>query len=127
MTTRPLKATASKQVPVKARVKRAAAEPTVRPGRRLPNQRSGPVDVEPVDVEPVAVEPVKRPARRAALKGTPGGWRIVNAVLALLLIGATVAAIVMTSRWQDQRQLEGYRQEALAAAKQAAVNFVSVS
>jgi Mce-associated membrane protein len=45
----------------------------------------------------------------------------------VVLIAATVAAIVMTSRWQDQRRLEGYRQEALAAAKQAAVNFVSVS
>jgi Mce-associated membrane protein len=54
-------------------------------------------------------------------------WQLVNVVLGVLLVAATVLAIVAVSRWQDQRQLEGVRQEALAAAKQAAVNFVSIS
>jgi len=54
-------------------------------------------------------------------------WQLVNVVLGVLLVAATVLAIVAVSRWQDQRQLEAVRQEALAAAKQAAVNFVAIS
>jgi Mce-associated membrane protein len=57
----------------------------------------------------------------------PPRWRLVNAALAVLLVVVAVGASVAVSRWQDQRRLEGDRQAALAAAKQAAVNFVSVS
>ena len=94
--------------------KRAAAEPAVRPGRRLPTQRPAPVVSE--DPSP----------RRFTLR-LPARWQLVNVVLGVLLVAAIVLGAVALSRWQDQRQLEGVRQEALAAAKQAAVNFVSIS
>jgi Mce-associated membrane protein len=45
----------------------------------------------------------------------------------VLLVVVTVLAIISVSRWQDQHRAEGLRQDALAAAKQAAVNFVSIS
>jgi Mce-associated membrane protein len=54
-------------------------------------------------------------------------WRDVNVVLGLALAVAVVLAAVAGLRWQDQRAAERGRQEALAAATQAAVNFVSVS
>ena len=54
-------------------------------------------------------------------------WRDVNVVLGLALVVAVVLAVVAGLRWQDQRTAERGRQEALAAAKQAAVNFVSIS
>jgi Mce-associated membrane protein len=53
--------------------------------------------------------------------------RWVDTGLALLFVVAAVTAIVTGSRWQEQRDLEGARQAALAAARQAAVDFVSVS
>src|SRR5215831_16842668 len=107
--------------------RRPAAEPAVRPSRRLPAQRPSPAEDEPAPVKP---GPFKRRAARpsrSARAAWPGRWRLVNAVLAVLLAAAGVTATVTVSRWQEQRRLEGDRQAALAAAKQAAVNFVSVS
>jgi Mce-associated membrane protein len=100
------------------RSKRAAAEPAVRPGRKLPTQRPAPV---------VSQDPSTRRFPVRFTLRLPVRWQLVNVVLGVLLVAAIVLGSVALSRWQDQRQLEGVRQEALAAAKQAAVNFVSIS
>jgi Mce-associated membrane protein len=83
----------------------------------LPAQRPTPV----VSADPSPRFRLRLPSR------LPVRWQLVNVVLGVLLVAATVFAAVALSRWQDQRQLDGVRQEALAAAKQAAVNFVSIS
>jgi Mce-associated membrane protein len=54
-------------------------------------------------------------------------WRLTAAALAVVLAAALVAAVVFGQRWYDQRQLDTARQQALAAAKQVTVNFVSIS
>jgi Mce-associated membrane protein len=69
---------------------------------------------------------VTRPAPRRPRVASKW-WRDVNVVLGLALVLAVVLAVVSGLRWQDQRAAERGRQEALAAAKQAAVNFVSIS
>ena len=69
---------------------------------------------------------VTRPAPRRPRVASKW-WRDVNVVLGLALVLAVVLAVVSGLRWQDQRTAERGRQEALAAAKQAAVNFVSIS
>ena len=118
---------ASQRASQKPRVKRAAAEPAIRPGRRLPTQRTVPDALdEPPEPKAGKSKPDK-PRARSSGRATSRAWTVVNAALAVLLVAATAGAIVMTSRWQDQRRVEGYRQEALADAKQAAVNFVSIS
>jgi len=104
------------------RSKRAAAEPAVRPGRKLPTQRVPAAPAE--DPSPARFRLARLRLTRLQL---PVRWQLVNVVLGVLLVAATVLAIVAVSRWQDQRQLEAVRQEALAAAKQAAVNFVAIS
>ncbi|MEV4141282.1 hypothetical protein AB0J72_55095, partial [Dactylosporangium sp. NPDC049742] len=50
-----------------------------------------------------------------------------NVVLAVLMCAALAAGAVFGSRWYDDRMLERTHQQALAAAKQITVNFVSVS
>jgi Mce-associated membrane protein len=49
------------------------------------------------------------------------------AALGIALVAVLVALAVIGNRWYDQRQLATARQEALAAARQTTVNFVSVS
>jgi Mce-associated membrane protein len=64
--------------------------------------------------------------------GTPAGpapsrFRLLAGGLAVLLIAALVAAGLLGRSWYDQRQLDGARDGALAAARQTTVNFVSIS
>jgi Mce-associated membrane protein len=64
-------------------------------------------------------------------KTTPTGptrlRRAVTWALLLVLATAVVAGGLLGRRWYDQRQLAQARTEALAAARQTCVNFVSIS
>jgi Mce-associated membrane protein len=54
-------------------------------------------------------------------------WRLLAGVILAVLVGALVAAGLAGRAWYDQSQLDGDRQQALAAARQTTVNFVSIS
>ena len=54
-------------------------------------------------------------------------WSRTHLVLAALLVLALAALAVVGNRWYDHRAMDRGWQEALAAGKQAAVNFVSLS
>ncbi|MEV0155194.1 hypothetical protein AB0H57_15815 [Micromonospora sp. NPDC050686] len=56
-----------------------------------------------------------------------GRRRILVGLLVALLAAALAAAGVLGHRWYTDRAVEQARQQAVAAAKQASVNFVSVS
>ncbi len=63
---------------------------------------------------------------------TPAGpapfrFRLLAGGLAVVLIAALVATGLLARSWYDQRQLDGARDGALAAARQTTVNFVSIS
>ncbi|MGC1213848.1 MAG: hypothetical protein WA890_21625 [Micromonospora sp.] len=62
-----------------------------------------------------------------ASSGTPGRGRALAGLLVVMLAAALAAAGVYGHRWYVDRATEDARQAALAAAKQASVNFVSVS
>ncbi|MFU8874506.1 hypothetical protein [Micromonospora sp. SL4-19] len=59
--------------------------------------------------------------------GPPGRGRAVTALLVVLLSAALAGAGVYGHRWYVDRATDQARREAVAAARQAAVNFVSVS
>nr|BFE62024.1 hypothetical protein GCM10020063_065500 [Dactylosporangium thailandense] len=52
---------------------------------------------------------------------------LTTALLTLLVCAAVAAAAVLGNRWYDARTLDRAHQQALAAAKQTTVDFVSVS
>jgi Mce-associated membrane protein len=59
--------------------------------------------------------------------GTLRRWRLLALLLLVVLAGALVAAGLAGRSWDDRRQLDAARQQALAAARQTTVNFVSIS
>jgi Mce-associated membrane protein len=59
--------------------------------------------------------------------GTLRRWRLLALLLLVVLAGALVAAGLAGRSWDDRRQLGAARQQALAAARQTTVNFVSIS
>jgi Mce-associated membrane protein len=69
------------------------------------------------------------PGRRSRLAraATVAGNRRVMIVLGLLLVAALAAAGVTGKLWYGHHRLEAAHQEALAAAKQTTVDFVSIS
>ncbi|WP_432827662.1 hypothetical protein [Dactylosporangium sp. CA-092794] len=86
-------------------------------------------DVEPVEEKPRTARPraVRRrvpQTRRRPRFSRPG---LGPALLAVLLCAALAGAGVFGSRWYGDRMLEQAHQQALAAAKQTTVDFVSVS
>ena len=54
-------------------------------------------------------------------------WRIAAWSLLVALLAALTAAGIVGRQWYDQRQLDAARQQALAAARQDTVDFVSIS
>ncbi|SCG70751.1 Mce-associated membrane protein [Micromonospora inositola] len=80
--------------------------------------------------DPAEVEDL--PARAAADDGstdagTPGRRRALLALLVVLLAAALAGAGYYGHRWYVDRATDQARQDAVAAARQASVNFVSVS
>jgi Mce-associated membrane protein len=73
--------------------------------------------VEAAAVEAAPVEPAG-PGRRG---------RLLAWALLLVLAAVLVAGGLLGRRWYDQRQLDDARSQALAAARQTCVNFVSIS
>ncbi|NJP33583.1 hypothetical protein [Micromonospora thermarum] len=64
---------------------------------------------------------------RSAAAGPRARRRALVGLLVVLLVATLAAAGVYGHRWYTERALDEARQGALAAAKQASVNFVSVS
>ncbi|MCW3845073.1 hypothetical protein ONA70_33905 [Micromonospora yasonensis] len=69
----------------------------------------------------------KKSRSAAAAPGTPGRGRALIALLVVLLAAALAGAGVYGHRWYVDRATDQAHREAVAAARQAAVNFVSVS
>jgi Mce-associated membrane protein len=67
----------------------------------------------------------RRPVRRR--RRWPGRPDRITAMLLVALCLALAAAAVFVSRWYGDRQLDQAHQQAIAAAKQTTVDFVSVS
>jgi len=122
--------------------RRTVVRPTVPPGSAIGEA------VEELVEEPVA-EPVEAPVSDPAGDGDPGGdgdpagdgepggdgepagpgrrRRLLALALLLVLAAVLVGGGLLGRRWYDQRRLEGARSQALAAARQECVNFVSIS
>jgi len=104
------------------RNERRAVATRIRTTRRLTVRHATPrpADPQPDDVEAGLTPPAApaQPTRR---------WRLAAWTLAVALVGVLVAAGVFARQSFDQAQLETARQQALAAARQATVDFVSIS
>jgi Mce-associated membrane protein len=84
-------------------------------GGRVAVRKARPPEVE----EPAPVDVAPTPVRDHG--------RLANWSLLVLLAAALVAGVLGGQRWYGQRQLDQAHQAALAAAKQATVDFVSIS
>lgn len=94
--------------------------------RRLPRQEDDPVALlARLDEEPVQPDPPARRRRRLVPVRATGRLPLLAAlaVAALAVAGAVFAGY----HWWQDRALDRAHQQALAAAKQTSVNFVSVS
>ena len=69
--------------------------------------------------------PNRKPRLRKQTATPRGRWAVW--LLTVALLGALAAAGVLGRQWYDQRQLDTARQQALAAARQETVDFVSIS
>ncbi|WP_446209697.1 hypothetical protein [Micromonospora sp. IBSANI012] len=83
---------------------------------------------DPADADAPAEEAAGgRPAAKRATPAPTRRRRPLIALLVVMLAAALAAAGVAGHRWYVDRATDQARQEAIAAAKQAGVNFVSVS
>src|SRR5258706_2741824 len=113
---------------------RAAAAPT-RSARRRAAIRRTPRRHDPIRdpirdpiteiLERLDEEPVKDDAPRRKRSRRRPQWTTV--ALAVALCAAVVAAVLLGGRWYGDRRLDKAHQQAVAAARQTTVNFVSVS
>jgi Mce-associated membrane protein len=89
------------------------------------------VPVESVDPprEPTTARGVgtDRPRLRARIALRSRRPRLTRWVAGVVIVCALTAAAVQGWQWDQQRQLEAARQQALAAARQTTVNFVTIS
>ena len=76
--------------------------------------------VEDVAVEDAAVD--KKPDRAPGRRNRLVAWALLVVLAAVLVAGG-----LLGRRWYDQRQEASARSQALAAARQTCVNFVSIS
>lgn len=119
-------------------------EPVEAPGSRPPTTPDEDAPEKPADAEPRTKAAPKPAARKRAVsrpktpaESTRSRWRLRRptlrrpswpaALLLVLLVAALAAAGVFGQRWYAARTLDAAHQQALAAAKQTTVNFVSVS
>ncbi len=76
--------------------------------------------------EPRKQPPAPKPRRRPRPRSRPRlSW--VTLALVVVAVATVAAAVVLGLRWNDDRTLNRAHEQALAAAKQTTVNFVSVS
>jgi Mce-associated membrane protein len=76
----------------------------------------------------VVYKQIRKPGLAAKRGARPlRRWRLLVAVLVVALAGALATAGRYGTRWYADRQLDAARQQALAAAKQLTLNFVSIS
>jgi Mce-associated membrane protein len=100
----------------------ADAEPTTRTTAKRARRPAAARRPQP---RPRPAQPRRRPVqKRRRWSGRPD--RITALLLAALCL-ALAAAIVFAGRWYGDRQLDRAHQQAIAAAKQTTVDFVSVS
>jgi Mce-associated membrane protein len=106
------------------RNERRAVATRVRTARKLTVRHAAPrpADSQPDDVE---AETQLKPAATAVQPTRR--WRLAAWTLAVALVGVLAAAGMFARQSYDQGQLESARQRALAAARQATVDFVSIS
>ena len=97
----------------------ADAVDTADSGRSLATEPATETDSGSTPTRPVSDAPPRRVTDRR--------WRIAAWLLLVPLLGAVTAAGVFGRQWYEQRQLDGARQQALAAARQDTVDFVSIS
>jgi Mce-associated membrane protein len=71
--------------------------------------------------------PVRKPRLPAPNRESGGRLRLAARLLVVALLGTAIAAGVFGRQWYDQRQDQAARQQALAAARQETVDFVSIS
>jgi Mce-associated membrane protein len=84
--------------------------------------------VDEAAADQTAPEEVAPAKRRSSLPPHEARrWRLVAAILLVALVVTVVATGMLGRRWYDQQQLDTARQQALAAARQTTVNFVSIS
>lgn len=96
--------------------------------RRIPRVEDPVELLGHLDEEPVLESPAVRGSSAAARGSGSRSTRVVPQIVACLVLAAALAAAVFGGyRWYGDRALEGAREAALAAARQTAVNFVSVS
>jgi Mce-associated membrane protein len=89
-------------------------------------------DADEPDADDVAPRKRQRRVRRTVrAKRTPAPahrrWSVPTVALLVALAAALVTAGVYGHRWYDRRQLDTAHQQALTAARQTTVNFVSIS
>ncbi len=117
--------TTDPQRPTRSVRRRTVIRPTVPPVDTTVDDPA--VEPTPGAVEQVGDEPVvKAPANEG--DRAPGRRdRLVAWALLVVLAAVLVAGGLLGRRWYDQRQLDEARSQALAAARQTCVNFVSIS
>jgi Mce-associated membrane protein len=104
------------------RSSRVAIRRSVMPDDGVPVQSPDPME------ETIAVLPVgTRRQRHARTAARPGRQRWTVWAAIVVIVGAVTVAAVQGWQWDQQRRLEAARQQALAAARQTTVNFVTIS
>jgi hypothetical protein len=123
------------QDPARRRI--VTRRPPLRAGSEAPAgdvDPAAPVDAEAavdaaaaVDAEAAVAGPATVKAATRPVAATDRGPRLLVACLVVVLAAAVVAAGVAGYGWYAQQRLDQGRQQALAAARQTTVNFVSLS
>lgn len=103
---------------------RRAVAARMRTARKLTIRHAAPRPAESLPDE-VQTVPSAQPTRNAV--GQARRWRVAAWSLAVVLLGVLAVAGVFARQSYDQGRLDTARQLALAAARQATVDFVSIS
>jgi Mce-associated membrane protein len=104
------------------RSSRVAIRRSVMPDDGVPVESLDPLD-ETITALPVGTRRDRR--SRTAVRPPRQRWALWAA--AVVIVCALAAAAVQGWQWDQQRRLETARQQALAAARQTTVNFVTIS
>lgn len=113
------------------RSSRIAIRRSAMPDDRIPVDADDATDEDsdrPEDAEPTAARHVSiGRRRRTRITVRPARPRLTVWTAIVVIVCALTAAAVQGWQWDRQRQLEAATQQALAAARQTTVNFVTIS